>query len=99
MLAGDVHPMLTSMLCSVGLNVLRTRSVLVYVHVHAPCSSTTCWCSPVMYLMMLVMELLMLCISLAVGLYLTSCWSRATRVPLRSYVLSSYATRCSAASP
>ena len=41
-LAGDVHLMLTSMLCSVGLNVLRTRSVLVYVHVHAPCSSTTC---------------------------------------------------------
>ena len=39
---------------------------------------------------MLVMELLMLCISLAAGLYLTSCWSRAPRVPLRSYLLCSY---------
>ena len=29
-------------------------------------------------LMLLVIEILMLCISLAVGLYLTSCWSRAT---------------------
>ena len=33
--------MLTSMLCSVGLNVLRTRSVLVYVHAHAPRSTTS----------------------------------------------------------
>ena len=42
-------------------------------------------------LMLLVMELLMLCISLAVGLYLTSCWSRAPHVLLRSYVVTSYA--------
>ena len=33
---------------------------------------------------------LSLCISVSGSRYLTSCWSRAPRVPLRSYVLSSY---------
>ena len=71
--------------------------MLVYLHVLAPRRSTSSMEFPMMLvmelLMLLVMELLMLCISLAVGLYLTSCWSRATRLLLlRSYVLCSYLT-------
>ena len=82
--------MLTSMLHS---------SVLVYYVL------VVCWCIymyqlpvvvvlvvfPVMYLMVLVMVLLMLCISPAVGMYLTSCPRHRTHVLLlRSYVLSPY---------
>ena len=70
--------------------------MLVYLHVLAPRRSTSSMEFPMMLvmelLMLLVMELLMLCISLAVGLYLTSCWSRAPHVLLRSYVLCSYLT-------
>ena len=49
-------------------------------------------------LMLLVIEILMLCISLAVGLYLTSCWSRATHLLFSFSVVMSCANRCSAAS-
>ena len=78
-------------------------SVLVYYIL------LVCWCISMYYLlvglllvmellMMLVMELLMVCVSLAVGLYLTSCWSRATHLLFSFSVVMSCANRCSAAS-
>ena len=44
-------------------------------------------------LMLLVIEILMLCISLAVGLYLTSCWSRATHLLFSFLVVMSLTLR------
>ena len=59
--------------------MLRTRSVLVYVHVHAPCSSTTSSvCISVLCTLYLCLSVsllagtlyLVVCISLAVGVEL-----------------------------